>query len=84
MAMTWPDFPDVTNNNPRIVVRDISLIVAPILDWTIVGCCYYVFKRSIGGSYGSPEEQQPLRQDSIRSSVGSSFTPFSGQGRKLA
>lgn len=87
MVLTWPGFPDITSKEPRVVVRDLMMIAAPIVDWTIVGLCYYVFKKATSSAFSSDEERQPIRSsitrsDSVRSAA-SSFTPFSGQGHKL-
>jgi hypothetical protein len=89
IVITYPLFPDLRNPSVRVVVRDILLMVAPAVDWTIVGLCYYVFKKSTAAYSGTDEERQPLRsslsfqrQGSVQSTSGS-FTPFSGQGRKL-
>ena len=89
LVITYPLFPDIHNPSQRIVVRDMLLILAPAVDWTIVGLCYYVFKKSTSAIYsGTDDERQPLRTNVINrqastQSAGSSFTPFSGQGRKL-
>lgn len=97
-VLLWPDFPDVSAKEIRVLMRDWLLIVAPVVDWTLAALSFYIFRRSTSALFGgfSDEERQPLRgrdrsgsavmssNNQNASSATSSFTPFSGQGRKLA
>ena len=101
-VLLWPDFPDVTAKEIKVLMRDWLLIVAPVVDWTLAALSFYIFRKSTSALFGgfSDEERQPLRGGFQRdrsgsavmsgsnnqngSSATSSFTPFSGQGRKLA
>ena len=98
-----------TSGDPRLFVRELVFIAAPIVDWGLMGLCIYMYRKlmygdesSVGGTY---EEQRPLtggsalggggslissggtgsigRQNSAISRSNSSFTPFSGTGRRL-
>ena len=88
-VLMWPNFPDVSGTDVRSGMRDWLLIVAPVIDWTLAGLSLYVFKKATASAFGSDEERQPLRGFSRQGSASvnpvpsSSFTPFSGQGRKL-
>jgi hypothetical protein len=83
MVAVWPHFPDLSDT--RLGMRDIVFIVSPIVDWTLTGLSYYMF-RSATSVYmvGTPEERRPLTRSATRSSGTDSFVPFSGEGRKLA
>ena len=92
-----------TSGDPRLFVRDLVFVAAPIVDWGLMGLCIYMYRKmmygdDVGATY---EEQRPLTGaggGSIVSSgslVGrtsttgtisrsnSTFTPFSGTGRRL-
>lgn len=74
--LSWGNFPE-TQAGPRPLTRDILLIAAPVVDWALSSLCVYTFKSASSAIYSTPDERQPL-------AAASSFTPFSGQGRKLA
>lgn len=73
--INWGNFPDVSSS--KALVRDILFIAAPVIDWTLSGLCFYIFKSATSHLQSTPAERQPLNPTSA-------FTPFSGQGRKLA
>jgi len=91
----------------RSLIRDIVFIAAPVVDWTLMGLCIYMYRKMATGgesAASSWDERRPLngggaipsggsigsttsgitRQGSSTFSRQSSFTPFSGTGRKLA
>ena len=76
--LNWGNFPDTTSG-PKELIRDILFIAAPVIDWTLSGLCMYTFKSATTNVYNN-SERQPL----IPHPVNNTFTPFSGQGRKLA
>lgn len=82
IVAAWPVFPDMTD--VRLAMRDIVFIAAPIVDWTLAGLSYYIFKSATSASYmvGSADERRPLNRSSSVATSGS-FVPFSGEGRKL-
>jgi len=87
-VLRWPDFPDRTGKDIRVIMRDWLLVVAPVVDWTLSGLSLFIFRKATGSAFGSDEERQPLRgftrqSSSAAAAPASSFTPFSGQGRKL-
>jgi hypothetical protein len=86
LILVWPTFPDLQSPDKRIVIRDIVLMVSPVVDWTLTGLCWYMFRSATTYAYaGSVEERQPLARSNTRSSTTSSgFVPFSGEGHKLA
>jgi hypothetical protein len=89
------------SSDTRSLIRDIVFIAAPIIDWTLMGLCIYMYRKMMypvgdweetrplnGGSSGGASivggvVSNPSRQGS-NFSRSSSFTPFSGTGRKLA
>ena len=85
VVVVWPVFPDVHAKDIRILMRDIVLIAAPVIDWALCGLSWYCFRRATSAAYAgsTDEERQPLARSSSRLTA-SSFTPFSGEGRKLA
>jgi hypothetical protein len=85
MIGIWPAFPDISNPDHRVVIRDIVFIVAPVVDWTLSILCYIVFRSATSNAYsgGTFEERQPLAGRSANSTSSSTFVPFSGEGRKL-
>jgi hypothetical protein len=99
------DFLSTIDN--RSFIRDIVFIAAPVVDWTLMALCIYMYKKMMHGggeqTNGNWEERRPLtgggqviaggppaaapsRQGSSAGnfSRSSSFTPFSGTGRRLA
>ena len=92
-----------TSGDPRLFVRDLVFLAAPIVDWGLMGLCIYMYRKMMyGEDSGTYEEQRPLtsggggagsvisgpgsigRQNSSTiSRSNSSFTPFSGTGRRL-
>ena len=87
-----------TSGDPRMFVRDLVFIAAPIVDWGLMGLCIFMYRKMMYGDDLSATyaEQQPLtattagaslpigRQNSVTiSRSNSSFTPFSGTGRRL-
>jgi hypothetical protein len=87
MILNWGSFPSAYDAaNPRMMVKDIVFIASPIVDWTLTALCAYVFRKSVYTSYSMSNERQPILGSRTNSTLsgGSSFTPFSGQGHKLA
>ena len=79
LIINWGDFP--ATSGARAIVKDAVFIAAPIVDWFLMGLCLYAYKKATTNAYiGNADEREPLTS-SVRSST---FTPFSGQGRKLA
>jgi hypothetical protein len=88
MVMVWPSFPDLEAPDKRIIIRDIVFMVSPVIDWTLTGLCWYMFRSATSYAFGgTAEERQPLARSNTRSSATTSstgFVPFSGEGHKLA
>ena len=84
MVMGWPSFPDIHAIEVRVIVRDFVFILAPVIDWTLTVLCYLVFRKTTYSGGSTSEERQSLIRGSSIINASGSFTPFSGQGRKLA
>ena len=84
LVVVWPAFPDLASPEKRVAIRDIVFIAAPIIDWTLTGLCWFVFKSATNNAFmgSSAEERQPLARSSTTSTSG--FVPFSGEGHKLS
>ena len=63
MVVVWPSFPEVGAKDIRVLMRDIVLIAAPVIDWTLCGLSWYCFRQATSSAFTGTQENVSLWLD---------------------